>query len=164
MVCQGAKATEADWLAARKGLQSLCDLDPQTLFVVETHDETLADTLAGTQRIIDDVERPNLRVNYQPTRDFLQRGYLECLDALFPSVAHLHWEQMAADGTSTYLEEPGVIDFASVLDFLRERNYAGSASVEYCWTPVEERRLDSAAKFLRGRMATTPTPAHAPHP
>ena len=141
-------AGPGDWSAAIKGLRTLCDLGPETQFVVETHDETLADTLPSTRRIIDEVARPNLRLNYQPTRDFLQRGYLNCLEELYPAVGHMHWEQIQDDGSSTYIEEDGVIDFAALISFLRGKNYRGTASVEYCWTPVDQRRLPSAARFL----------------
>ncbi len=137
-----------DWTSAIAGLQTLCDLAPARQFVVETHDETLADTLPSTRRILDEVARPNLRLNYQPTRDFLQRGYLDCLAELYPAVSHMHWEQIKCDGSSTYIEEDGVIDFPALMAFLRAKYYRGSASVEYCWTPVDHRRLPSAARFL----------------
>ena len=32
--------------------------------VVETHPDTLADTIASTTRLIDDVRSPNLRINF----------------------------------------------------------------------------------------------------
>jgi sugar phosphate isomerase/epimerase len=137
-----------DWKAAIDGLGTLCAMGPETQFVVETHEDTLADTLPSTRRIVDEVARPNLRLNYQPTRDFLQRGYLKCLEDLYPAVSHMHWEQIRDDGSSTYVEEEGVIDFAALIAFLRGKKYRGTASVEYCWTPVDLHRLPSAAQFL----------------
>ncbi len=142
-------AKPEDWDAAKEGLQRLCDLAPETNFVVETHEDTLADTLTSAQRIINDVARTNLRLNYQPTRDFMRRGYLECLETLFPAIDHMHWEQLRADGESTYLEEPGAIDFAKLIALLERKNYRGTASVEYCWQPVEKHRLATAGQFLR---------------
>jgi sugar phosphate isomerase/epimerase len=145
-------ATEEHWTSAREGLRQLCDLDAGTQFVVETHEFTLANTLPTAQRIIDEVARTNLRLNYQPTRDFMRRGYLECLEALYPSVAHMHWEQVGADGKGTYLEEKGAIDFPALIRFQRERKYEGTASVEYCWMPVEPSRVESAGKYLDGLL------------
>lgn len=142
------EATEADWSAACKGLRELCALSPSTLFVVETHDWTLADTLPSTQRLIREVAQPNLKLNYQPTHDFMRRGFLDCFRDLFPCIAHMHWKQVRADGSETYLEEPGEIDFSALVELMRTMDYSGTASVEYCWSPIESGRLTSAARFL----------------
>ena len=143
-----ARAGEADWRAAVKGLQALCDLDPGTEFVVETHDNTLADGVEPIRRLFGAVDRANLRLNYQINEDFLRRGFLAALDELFPLVAHMHWQQATADGRHTYLEEEGAIDFGALIDVLHDRSYSGTVSVEYCWKDVEEERVGSTARFL----------------
>ncbi len=144
------RATPTHWHAAREGLRELCALDPNSLFVVETHVNTLADTLPSVQRLLEEVDRPNLRLNFQANPDFLQRGYRESLEALFPYIHHLHWQQHRADGTETYLEEAGLINFQAVIEWLLSKNYRGTASVEYCWQPVDENRIGTAACFLSG--------------
>lgn len=143
-----SKAEDGHWQGARAGLKELCALDPAIEFAIETHENTLADTLPSVRRILEEVSAPNLALNYQANADFLQRGYLVCLASLFPAVTHMHWEQLMSDGAPTYIEETGVIDFAELIGFLRSRSYSGTASVEYCWTPVEEGRIDSAWRYL----------------
>jgi sugar phosphate isomerase/epimerase len=143
-------AEEEHWEAAIAGLKDLCGLDPGVEFVVETHENTLADTLPSVRKVFEAVGRGNLRLNYQATRDFLERGYVECLGELFPLVSHMHWEQIGEDSCATYLEESGVIDFPALIGYLAEKQYAGTASVEYCWLGVDERRVGSAWKYLAG--------------
>ena len=141
-------ADERLWKEAVQGLRELCDLDPEKEFVVETHKNTLADTLPSVKRLIGEVARPNFKINYQANPDFLRRGFLACLEDLWPMVSHMHWQQYRDDGSETYIEEDGVLDFHGLLSVLRSKNYQGTATVEYCWTPVERSRIASAAQFL----------------
>jgi sugar phosphate isomerase/epimerase len=141
-------ATAAHWQAARDGLHELCALDPASDFVIETHEQTLADSLPTVQRILEEVDRPNLHVNFQVNQEFLKLDYMQCLETLFPFVTHMHWDQIREDGTATYIEEPGLVDFPRMIGWLASRNYQGTASVEYCWHPIEEKRLGTAVQFL----------------
>lgn len=143
-----ARATDADWTAATAGLRELCRLDDAVEFVIETHDNTLADSLPSVRRLLDMVAMPNLRLNFQANDDFMQRGFLACLEEVFPAVSHMHWQQVGAGNAHTYVEESGAVDFGELVAFLRRKNYAGSASVEYCWPDVPAERLGSARRFL----------------
>jgi sugar phosphate isomerase/epimerase len=147
------RAKEAHWEAACRGLKELCEMDPSTDFVVETHENTLADTLPSVERLLKDVAKRNLRLNYQATADFLERGYLACIETLFPVIAHMHWEQIRPDGRATYIEEEGLIDFGELIELLTIKGYTGTASVEYCWTPVEAGRVNSAWRHLAGLLS-----------
>ena len=146
------RATEADWTAAIAGLRELCDLDPGSEFVVETHENTLADSLPTIQRLFTAVDRPNLKLNFQINPDFLKRGYMECLEILYPLATHMHWDQLPDAGKATYIDEPGLVDFGQLIGWLVARGYRGTASVEYCWSPVDENRIPSAVRFLDGLM------------
>ncbi len=143
-----AGASDADWTAAAAGLQELCRLDEAVEFVVETHDNTLADTLPAVRRLLDAVARPNLRLNFQANDDFMKRGFLTCLQEVFPAVSHMHWQQVGVGNKHTYVEDPGAVDFGELVAFLRGKNYAGTASVEYCWPDVPPERIGSASRFL----------------
>ena len=145
-----SRADESQWRVACAGLRKLCDLDPATEFVVETHENTLADTLPTVQRLLKEVDRANLKLNFQAGEDFLKRGYIECLEILFPHISHLHWEQLTPNHKATYIDEPGVFDFVEIIAWLVKKGYQGTASVEYCWTPIEEERIASAVRFLDG--------------
>ena len=142
------RATGLDWAAACAGLRQLCDLDRGVEFVVETHENTLADTLPTIERLMKEVDRPNFRLNFQVNQDFLERGYMKCLEILYPYVTHMHWEQMPEGSDATYIDEPGRIDFAAMIAWLKAKKYGGSASVEYCWNPVDEKRIPAAAAYL----------------
>jgi sugar phosphate isomerase/epimerase len=142
------RATEADWAAACAGLRELCDLDRATDFVVETHENTLADSLPTIQRLFQEVDRRNLRLNFQVNADFVKRGHMECLEILYPYIAHMHWEQLREDMTATYIDEPGRVDFTGLIGWLAAKGYRGTASVEYCWDPVDEKRIPSAVRYL----------------
>jgi len=143
-----SKATSEQWKAACDGLKELCAMDPTREFVVETHEWTLADTLPSVKQLINEVGAPNLRLNYQASHDFLERGFLGCLDELLPLISHLHWEQVTEDGKLTYLEEPGQIDFPAIMRLLLNRGYRGTASVEYCWPKVAPERIGTAREYL----------------
>jgi sugar phosphate isomerase/epimerase len=143
-----ARADASHWQAARAGLQQLCDLDPARAFVVETHGNTLADSLPTIQRLLKEVDRPNLLLNFQYNEDFAERGFMQCLETLYPFVNHMHWQQHLPDGGEGYLEEPGLIDFEVLIGWLAARGYKGTASVEYCWQPVDETRLNTAGRYL----------------
>jgi len=145
-------ALKADWTAAIAGLRELCDLDPGSEFVVETHENTLADSLPTIQRLFTAVDRPNLKLNFQINPDFLKRGYMECLEILYPLATHMHWDQLPDAGKATYIDEPGLVDFGQLIGWLVARGYRGTASVEYCWSPVDENRIPSAVRFLDGLM------------
>jgi 3-dehydroshikimate dehydratase len=148
-----ARATEADWSAAIAGLRELCDLDPHVQFVVETHPNTLADSLDTVQRLLRETERPNLKLNFQVNPDFLQRGWRKCLEVLYPDVVHMHWSQETEGGHGDgYVENPGLVDFAQWINYLREKRYAGSASVEYCWADADPARVATAYQFLASLM------------
>ena len=83
--------------------------------VIETHENTLADTLPSIQRVFEEVQRPNLRLNYQGTEDFFERGYFECLETLYPLVSHMHWQQVPPGGVHDFIEESGIIDFPRLI-------------------------------------------------
>ncbi|XHR28886.1 MAG: sugar phosphate isomerase/epimerase family protein [Chthoniobacteraceae bacterium] len=145
-----SQATPGQWKAACEGLRELCALDESREFVVETHEWTLADTLPSVRRVLEETGAPNLRLNYQASRDFLERGFLQCLEELLPVISHLHWEQVREGDELTYLEEPGLIDFPAIMRLLLSRGYRGTASVEYCWPEVAPERIGTAWQYLTG--------------
>lgn len=153
------KAGESHWRGALEGLAQLCRLDPSVNFVVETHENTLADTLPSVRRIFENIHAANLRLNFQANRDFLSRGYMGCLRELYPLIAHLHLQQVRKDGSETYVEESGEIDFQELITFLGAWGYAGNASVEYCWPGVERGRLATAHAFFDRLLAPLPSDA-----
>jgi 3-dehydroshikimate dehydratase len=141
-------ADKGNWDAACRGLRELCSMDPGIEFVLEAHDHTLADTYPSIIHLFERVNASNLKLNFQMVSDFLERGYMKCLRELFPLVGHLHLQQVAPGGVHTYVEEPGRVDFRELIAFLRRQDYGGTASLEYCWSPVDAGRCDSGAAYL----------------
>lgn len=141
-------AGSADWAAACDGLRTLCSMDTGVEFVLETHEKTLANDLPSVHRLLNEVSAANLRLNFQATPSFLSSGYLACLDDLFPHVSHMHWEQILPDGRPTFIEDAGMIDFPGLMQFLLDRRYSGTASLEYCWTSVPPERICSGHDYL----------------
>lgn len=143
-----AKADESAWKAAISGLRELCAMDPAVEFVVETHKNTLADTLPSVKRLLEETGKPNLKLNFQANEDFLSRGLFSCLEELWTHVSHMHWQQIFPDDGEGYIEEAGLIDFTRLVRVLLERNYQGTASVEYCWLDADPARIGTAWQFL----------------
>jgi len=139
-----AAATADDWHVAVAEISRLCRQNPQLLFLVETHPWTLADTVASTERLLNEVAEPNLKIIFQPIQIFLNDGLYDVLERLWPAIAHMHWHQMPQDGGFGYLHEPGQVDFTALASFLLSRRYDGTVTIEYCWrdTQIEKMRLD----------------------
>ncbi|MFZ4681199.1 MAG: sugar phosphate isomerase/epimerase family protein [Terrimicrobiaceae bacterium] len=144
-----AGAQAGDWRAACEGLRALCAMDRTREFVVETHRNTLADSLPSVQRLLAEVDEPNLKLNFQANPDFLARGYIACLRELWPHVSHMHWQQILPDEHEGYIEDPGLIDFSELAGLLAEKNYGGTVSVEYCWPDADPTRIATANQFVR---------------
>jgi len=142
-------ATEAHWAMCVKSLREITAMAPEIDFVVETHNNSLANTLASCKRLIEETAVPNMHFNFQPTTEFMEKGYLECFDALFPWITHMHIAQAGKD-KEHWIEEAGEIDFPAVFRHLREKNYQGTFSIEYCWGNIPWERAESAFRFVKG--------------
>jgi len=143
------KATEAHWAQCIKGLREITAMAPEIDFVVETHDCSLANTIESCKRLIQETNASNLHLNFQPTTEFLEKGYIESFDALFPWIAHMHIAQAGEGHADHWLEGPGLIDFPAVFRHLKGKNYQGTLSVEYCWQGVPWERAESALRFIK---------------
>jgi 3-dehydroshikimate dehydratase len=151
-----AQATPEQWKQAIRGLQAITALDRGIDFVVETHPNTLADTLPTTRRLLEDVAAPNLKINFQACDDFLRAGLQESFDALAPWIKHLHLQQIDDSRQHTWIEEPGLIDFPSFVGHVVRSGYAETLSVEYCWRGVPWERAESALRYLRPLLPGRP--------
>jgi len=66
LTCVSEKdVTEKQFAQAVTGLRALCDLAPEIRFALETHPGPLMESSAGTLRLLQVVQRQNLRVNLQ---------------------------------------------------------------------------------------------------
>ncbi|HUT58144.1 MAG TPA: sugar phosphate isomerase/epimerase [Phycisphaerae bacterium] len=147
-------ATPQQWAQGIEGLKHITALDRGIAFVMETHPQTLVDTVESIERVLAEVDAPNLKVLYQPgNTDFRQRGIIECWRRLRPHVEHMHIQNHRDDDAPPYVEE-GTLDLPAFFRAVKADGYDGSMSVEYCWRDVPWEKVESAcaylAKYLRG--------------
>lgn len=143
-----AKADMSHWRRALGHLHAIAGLAPDLRFVIETHGNTLADTPAGVRRLVEESGRPNLRVLYQPGPEGAVNGWRQLRDL----IEHVHLQRHGvAHGTGWLEEDDG--DLAGLLSCLRSDGYAGTLSVEYCWSGVTWERMASALAWVRRKLA-----------
>jgi 3-dehydroshikimate dehydratase len=143
-----ADATEAQWETAVREISMLCRDHPRLLFVTETHPHTLADGIAPIERLLREVDQPNFKLNFQPIAPFLEAGLLGVADRFFPHIAHMHWHQVPVGGGFDYLQAAGQVDFPTLALWLKERGYAGTVTIEYCWSNADLEKIRQDVGFL----------------
>jgi len=130
-----------------QALQTITALDRGINFVVETHGKTLADTPESTERLMDEVGAPNLKVLFQPST-FLDAGLLESYHRLERHVDHMHIHNVKPEGGIGPVQE-GLIDYPAFFREVLARGYRGSLSVEYVWRDVPWDEVDRACEYLK---------------
>jgi sugar phosphate isomerase/epimerase len=143
------KAAEAQWAQCIKGLREIAAMAPELDFVVETHNNSLANSVQSCRRIIRETNVPNLHLNFQHTAEFLRDGYMASFDALFPWITHMHLAQAGRDHGDSWMETEGLIDFPALFRHLKEKDYRGTFSIEYCWQNIPWERAESAFQYVR---------------
>lgn len=139
-------ATAEQWNACVRGLREACDMAALEgiSFNLETHRNKLHDSPESTLRLIADVNRPNLGVNFQPMHGF---DPLDSLKRLFPHVRHVHVGNRK-DGRASELAD-GDTPWPALVAELKTRGYGGFLSVELAVKPI----IDFARRsyeFLKG--------------
>ncbi len=148
-------ATPDHWRVTISEITRLCRQNPQLLFVVETHPWTLADTVASTERLLNEVAEPNFKIIFQPIQTFLDDDLYEVIEKLWPAIAHMHWHQMKTAGGFGYLHEPGQVDFEELAAFLMGHDYEGTITIEYCWPDANIDKMRTDTRFLDGIFSGT---------
>jgi len=132
-----ARATDAIWEQTITEAQQACDRAAKmnVVFAAEMHDDTLADTSASALRLVEEVNRPNFRLNYQAATKPGTEDPLTRLEAVLPHVVHVHCQNfVAANGDPGYKRVPldaGYVDYRSLVGRLQEAGYAGHLAVEF---------------------------------
>jgi len=132
-----ARASEEIWKQTVGEAQEECDRAHKmnVTFAAEMHDDTLADTGVSARRLVEEVDRPNFRLNYQvasrpDTEDPLQR-----LELALPYVVHVHCQNfIATHGDPGYKRVPlaeGYVDYGALVARLQEAGYGGHLAVEF---------------------------------
>ncbi len=127
-----AEATEQNWQRALKGMNELARMYDGTgvTFVVETHGDQLADTPESCRRLMEELDEPSVRLNYQQ----MGGAPSDELDLIYPWVSHVHVSR-----TSRFPEKAEAVIKELVL-----RGYDGTVTVEFCTDslPGENEQFD----------------------
>lgn len=145
-------ATSQDYKAVREMVRRVCDYAAKhkQTFALETGQEPARVLL----RFIEDVSRPNLRINFDPANMILYGtgDPIEALDLLAPLVISVHckdgdWppkDQPAALGTERPLGQ-GSVGLERFINKLKAAGYRGPLSIEREVEDQEQRRRDIRA-------------------
>lgn len=130
-----ADATQKNWDQAVKGLRKICDLDKSRLFLLETHDHQLQDTISTTLKLIRKVARKNLLVNLDIYNLYrLGEDPVYALEWLYPVVNNIHvknWTLTSPEGRVVNYLKDGPMDYAPFFTRLKAKGYSGYVSVEW---------------------------------
>lgn len=133
-------ATDEQWRRTVDGLKRVCDLGAPfgIEFPLETHQvihsgACLTDTSASTLRLLELVDRPNLRVAIQtPLKGETSEYSAEQLGPHVVQIQAHNWIGATDStwGTLTYLDA-GDLDFAGYLRILRAKGFDGVISIDH---------------------------------
>jgi sugar phosphate isomerase/epimerase len=163
-----AEATPEQWRRTVEGLKRVCDLGaPHGIeFPLETHQlihnpACLTDTSASTLRMLELVDRPNLRVAIQtPLKDEAPEYSADQLGPHVVQIQAHNWRGASATtwGTLTYLDA-GDLDFPNYLRILRGKGFDGVISIDHPAHSGQDDWAEVAAheiRYLRGLIDPSP--------
>ena len=149
-----ANASAEVWATTIAEAQEACDRAAKmnVVFVAEMHDSTLADTGESAKRLVEEVNRPNFRLNFQVSTNF-QEDQMARLEMVLPYVVHMHCQNFvpnAHDGYKRVPLEGGFVDYKPFMDRLKEAGYGGCVAVEFVAEEGEgkERSLKKDLDYL----------------
>lgn len=137
-----ADATEEDWSLSVAFLQEvLDDADGRGITMpVESHGGTLGDCVEGMQRLMSEVDRPNLKICYQPYEFESTDKVLADFDMLQSDVIHLHLQNRTENEMS--LLEEGQVDYAAYLKHVQASGFDDFLCVEFTKDIHQEGEFD----------------------
>ncbi|MEA3399856.1 MAG: sugar phosphate isomerase/epimerase family protein [Armatimonadota bacterium] len=111
----------------------------------EMHNNTLADTGESARRLVDEVGSDHFGLNYQAAPSLNGEAALERLEHVVPDVFHLHAQNYGPlNGDPERVERvalaDGVINYAPLIDRLRQSGYGGYVAVEFSPSNCEDKR------------------------
>ncbi len=132
-----ANANEEVWANTIAEAREACDRAAKmnVVFAAEMHDDTLADTGASARRLVEAVDRPNFRLNYQVASRPGVEDPLARLELVLPYVVHVHCQNFVGlNSDPGYKRVPldaGYADYRALAARLQEAGYAGHLAVEF---------------------------------
>lgn len=150
-----AAATPSQWRAGVEGIRAACDLgQPHGVrFALETHENQLIDAWPAVLRLLEDVGRDNLLVNYQPGV-FALHEELEAVRRLAPYLAHVHYINPVPLGQRNRAGYAAAArpDWGLITEALGAAGFRDFVSIEHPPAPVGVWAAVELA-YLRGLLA-----------
>jgi len=147
-----AEADEAQWGTVITGHRAFSDRasDLGITLVVEVHRGYLTDTAEGSLRLVEGVNRPNFRLNFQPMSAHSPARVMEEARKMAPYVTTVHAQNYPQAGQNRrVLISEGMVDYAGVVEELRRAGFDGYLEVEFVREEDPEEALEADARFLR---------------
>ena len=147
-----ADADAAQWETAVSGFRTFADraTDQGITLVIEMHNGRLSDTSSGCLRILEGVDRPNLRLNFQPMFTHTPEQVVQEAEVVAPYVTTVHAQNYLARGSNRRnLVEKGFVDFPRVIAILGKAGFDGFLEVEFVKEEDPEAALKADGAFLR---------------
>ena len=147
-----AEADSQHWETAISGFRIFSDRasDAGFTLVLEMHSNRLTDTAEGCLRLLGQVDRSNLRLNFQPMSDHNNSRVMEEVGKVALYVTTVHAQNIVQVGeTRRGLISEGVVDYPGVIEALRKAGFDGYVEVEFVREDDPEEALKADAKFLR---------------
>lgn len=150
-----AEATDADWDAVAAALAMWGEMAAARglTLVVERHGNTLTDYGDTARRLIDRVNHPAVRLNYQVPYPLDPAGYADLAADLrmhLPVSAHMHVQNYRADDMKRVPLAEGMVRYADWASILADTGFSGWAMLEFLpettdLPPVELARAELAS-------------------
>ncbi len=146
-----AQARETVWKTTVQDIQKACEQAAKLgiTFVAEMHGGTLSDTAPTAQRLAEEVDCDNFRINYQVATHTEEETPLERMQMILPYIAHMHaqnYRTMTSEGEIERVAlSEGAVDYAPLVRQLKEVGYNGCIAVEFSWAEGSEKRGALAA-------------------
>lgn len=131
-----AAASQEVWDQTVAEAQEACDRAAKmnVIFAAEMHDNTLTDTAVTARRLVEEINRPSFRLNFQ-AGNYENEDQMERLEMVLPYVVHMHCQNFVRSGGETQYKRvhlgEGFVDYAALLSRLKDSGYAGHVAIEF---------------------------------
>jgi sugar phosphate isomerase/epimerase len=141
-------ASEAVWSRTVAEIQQASERAAKLdlTLAAEMHAGTLADSAEAAVRLVQAVDRPNFRLNYQIASVRDGQTPEQRLEMVLPWVAHVHaqnYDQLVAHEADPVRRVPlsvGVASYPRLLGMLRDAGYQGCVAVEFAFDETGDKK------------------------
>ena len=156
--CGSSEATDEDWQKVISGFRRFADCagDRGVSLVLEMHLGYLCDTVRGSLRLVEGVDRPNFLLNFQPMYTDSASRVVEVARQVASRVATVHAQNYTTPGRNARsLISAGYVDYRAVVRELAAAGFDGYLEVEFVKEDDPDAALMADAAFLRGLCERT---------